>query len=47
MTDIKTYGLNIAALYISALDNINPYLQAISLSLAIIYTLIQIHQKLK
>ena len=47
INDIKIYGLNIAALYISALENINPILQAVSLLLAIGYTIIQIKQKLK
>jgi hypothetical protein len=47
ITDIKTYGLNIVALYVSVLDGINPYLQAVSLVLAIVYTTIQIYQKLK
>lgn len=47
MQDIKIYGLNIAALYVSALEGINPYLQTASLILAIVYTIIQIKQKLK
>jgi hypothetical protein len=47
INDIKIYALNIGALYLSALENINPILQAISLVLAIGYTGIQIYQKLK
>lgn len=47
INDIKIYGLNFAALYISILEDINPLLQAVSLLLAIGYTILQIKQKLK
>jgi len=47
MNDIKIYALNIAALLVSSVSVINPYLQTASLLLAIIYTIIQIYHKLK
>ena len=46
MEDIKIYGLNAIALAFSV-SAINPVLQAISLLLAIGYTIISITQKLK
>ena len=46
MEDIKIYGLNAVALAFSV-SAINPILQAISLLLAIGYTIISITQKLK
>jgi len=46
MEDIKIYGLNAIALAFSV-SAINPVLQAISLLLAIGYTVISITQKLK
>jgi hypothetical protein len=46
MEDIKIYGLNAVALAFSV-SAINPVLQAISLLLAIGYTVISITQKLK
>tara|TARA_B100001059_G_C17834285_1_gene586855 strand:- start:3299 stop:3442 length:144 start_codon:yes stop_codon:yes gene_type:complete len=46
MEDIKIYGLNAVALAFSV-SAINPVLQAISLLLAIGYTIISITQKLK
>lgn len=46
MEDIKIYGLNAIALAFSV-SAINPILQAISLLLAIAYTIISISKKLK
>jgi len=46
MEDLKIYSLNIIALAFSV-STINPILQAISLLLAIGYTIISISQKLK
>ncbi len=46
MEDIKIYGLNAIALAFSV-SAINPILQAVSLLLAIAYTLISISKKLK
>lgn len=46
MEQLKIYFLNAVALAIS-ITEVNPYLQTISLSLAIIYTGIQISKKLK
>lgn len=46
MEDIKIYGLNVIALAFSV-SAVNPVLQAISLLLAIGYTIISITQKLK
>ena len=46
MENIKLYGINIAALVLTSVKDILPELQATSLVLAIIYTAIQIKQKL-
>ena len=45
MNDLKLYVLNVFALLVS-LTEIEPLLQVVSLSLAIIYTLISIYKKL-
>jgi hypothetical protein len=45
MEDLKIYGANLIALAFS-ISSINPFLQAISLLLAIIYTLISINKKI-
>ena len=46
MEDFKTYGFNLLALGFSV-TAINPYLQMISLLLAIGYTVISISKKIK
>ena len=46
MEDLKIYGANIIALAFSV-SAINPYLQAISLLLAIAYTIISISNKIQ
>jgi len=46
MENIKLYGINLAALLLTSVKDILPELQATSLLLAIIYTIIQIIQKL-
>jgi len=46
MEDLKIYGANLIALAFSV-TAINPFLQAISLLLAIAYTIISIAKKLK
>lgn len=46
MTDFKIYGANLIALVLSVTE-VEPLLQLVSLSLAIIYTLISIYKKLK
>ena len=46
MENLKIYLLNGTALAIS-ISEINPVLQTVSLSLAIVYTVIQISKKLK
>ena len=46
MEDLKIYGANLIALAFSV-TAINPFLQAISLLLAIAYTIISISKKLK
>lgn len=46
MNDLKIYAANVIALAFSV-SSINPYLQAISLLLAIAYTVISIYTKLK
>lgn len=45
MEDLKIYGLNVIALAFSV-SAVNPFLQAISLLLAIGYTIISISKKL-
>lgn len=45
MEDLRIYGVNVIALAFSV-SAINPYLQAISLLLAIGYTIISISKKL-
>jgi hypothetical protein len=45
MEDLRIYGVNVIALAFSV-SAINPYLQAISLLLAIGYTIISIFKKL-
>lgn len=49
MTDLKIYGINITALFASSsmAHGINPTLQTIVLLLTIIYTGINIYNKLK
>jgi uncharacterized integral membrane protein len=46
MEDLKIYGANLIALAFSV-SSINPYLQAISLLLAIAYTIISISNKIQ
>ena len=46
MEDLKIYGVNLIALAFSV-SAINPFLQAISLLLAISYTIISIYKKIK
>ena len=46
MEQLKIYLLNAVALAISVTE-INPYLQTISLILAIVYTFVQIIRKVK
>lgn len=46
MEDLKIYGFNVIALAFSV-SAVNPFLQAISLLLAIGYTVISISKKLK
>jgi hypothetical protein len=46
MEDLKIYGVNLIALAFSV-SAINPFLQAISLLLAIAYTIISISKKIQ
>jgi len=46
MEDLKIYGFNAIALALS-ITEINPYLQTVSLVLAIGYTIISISKKLR
>ncbi|BAQ92583.1 hypothetical protein [uncultured Mediterranean phage uvMED] len=46
MEDLRIYGFNAVALAFSV-SSINPILQAVSLLLAIAYTIISINKKLK
>ena len=45
MTDLKIYGANLIALFVSV-TSIEPLLQIVSLLLAIVYTTINIYKKL-
>jgi hypothetical protein len=44
MEDLKIYGLNLGAIFISVIDNINPYLQTIVMVTSISYTLLKMYQ---
>lgn len=46
MGDFKIYGINIGAIFLS-LSDINPILQTLVLVATLIYTVINITQKLK
>lgn len=46
MEDLKIYGLNLGAIFISVIDSINPYLQTIVMVTSIAYTLIKIYKNL-
>jgi len=46
LEDLKIYGFNAIALAFSV-SSINPFLQAVSLLLAIGYTVISIYKKIK
>jgi len=46
MEDLKIYGLNIGAIFISVIDNINPYLQTIVMVTSISYTLLKMYKNL-
>lgn len=47
MEDLKIYGISISAITGSAIGNINPILSTLVLSATLIYTIIQIIEKLK
>lgn len=47
MEDLKIYGLNIAAITGTSISEINPVLSTMVLSATLIYTVIQIYEKLK
>ena len=46
MADCKIYGINIGAIFLS-LSDVNPILQTLVLVASLIYTIINITQKLK
>ena len=46
MEDFKIYGLNIGAIFISVIDNINPYLQTVVMVTSIAYTLLRMYKNL-
>ena len=46
MEDLKIYGLNIGAIFVSVIDNINPYLQTVVMVTSIAYTLIKMYKNL-
>lgn len=47
MEDLKIYGISISALGGSFISDINPILSTLVLSATLIYTIIQISEKLK
>jgi len=47
MDELKIFGLNIGALLVSVMPNLNPVLQTIVLLLTIIYTILMIIKKAK
>lgn len=47
MEDLKLYGISITALGGSFIANLNPILSTLVLSATLIYTIIQIVEKLK
>ena len=47
MDELKIFGLNIGALLVSVMPNLNPILQTIVLLLTIIYTILMIIKKAK
>jgi hypothetical protein len=44
--NLKIYGLNLGAIFISSIDSINPYLQTVVMATSIVYTLIKIYKNL-
>ena len=47
MDELKIFGLNIGALLVSVMPNLNPVLQTIVLILTIVYTVLMIIKKAK
>lgn len=47
MDELKIFGLNIGALLVSIMPNLNPVLQTIVLILTIVYTVLMIIKKAK
>ena len=47
MEDLKIYGISISALGGSFISDINPILSTLVLSATLVYTIIQISEKLK
>jgi hypothetical protein len=47
MEDLRTYTFNIAAILISGLESINPYLQTLVLISTFVYTLQRIIKNIK
>ena len=47
MEDLKIYGISISAITGTAIGDINPILSTLVLSATLIYTIIQIIEKLK
>ena len=45
MDELKIFGLNIGALLVSVMPNLNPILQTVVLLLTIIYTVLMIIKK--
>lgn len=45
--ELKIWGINLATIAFSIVNNINPILSTIALCASIIYTILQIKEKLK
>ena len=45
--ELKIWGLNIGAIALTFINNLNPILSTIALVASIVYTLLQIKEKLK
>ena len=46
MEDLKIYGINLGAIFISFLNSINPFLQTLVMVTSIAYTLLKIYKNL-
>jgi hypothetical protein len=45
--ELKIWGVNLGAIFFSIVNNINPFLSTLVLIASLIYTVLQIKEKLK